>query len=72
MSIMDTKLAGGEEVPVDESDQDQDLPERQQAHQSEGQYLPVATKADSDRWENLQNNIGNFTAKEASGSKIKR
>ena len=60
---MDTKLAGGAEVPVEESDQDQDLPEQQEAHQADGQYLPVATKADSERWENLQNNIGNFTAK---------
>ncbi len=63
MSNMDTKPIGGEEVPVDESDPDQDLPERQEAHQPECRYIPVATKAESDKWENLQNNVGSFGAK---------
>ncbi len=62
MLFMDTNAEGGAEVPVEDSEQDTELP--QQQLRAEDQQLPAAVKADSDRWENLQNNVGTFTAKD--------
>ncbi len=62
MLFMDTNAEGGAEVPVEDSEQDTELP--QQQLRADDQQLPAAVKADSDRWENLQNNVGTFTAKD--------